>query len=112
MRGGFTLVEVAVALVILALGLMGAAGLVTVAARTLGAAREMEAAAGLILEVADSLADAGVTGSGGRVDFRGRVTWSVEEPGPPVRVRLVARAAPRSSGVTVVTLLPPPAPGP
>lgn len=107
MRRGFTLVEVAVALVVLSVGLLGAAGVVTVAARTLGAARELEAQAALILEVADSLSRVGVAGSGVREDLRGRVTWTVDADGPALQVRLGARATGRSSELHVTTLLPP-----
>lgn len=106
MRCGFTLVEVAVALVVLSVGVLGAAGVATLAIRTLAVARETETGAGLILEVADSLARVGVAGSGAREDFRGRVTWTLEGGGTAVRVRLTARPPGRAAHVEAVALLP------
>lgn len=105
-HGGAVLLEVVVALVVFSVGLLGAAGMVTVAGRTLGVAREIEEAGALALEVADSLAFSGVGGSGDREDERGRVTWTVESAAATSRVRIEARSAGRASGVTVVALLP------
>lgn len=106
MRSGFTLLEVVVALVVFSIGLLGAAGMLTASARTLSAARGLEAAGALALEVADSLASAGVNGPGMREDPRGSVTWTVESRGTLTRVRIVVRATGRASEVVVLALLP------
>lgn len=106
MRRGFALVEVIVSLVIFSVGVLGAAGVVIAAAGTLRAARGLEAAGALALEVADSLALFGVGGSGARNDGRGSVVWTVEAGGSLARVRIEARVGGRSRGVSVVALLP------
>jgi type II secretory pathway pseudopilin PulG len=75
--GGFALVELVVALVVFAVGLLGVTGIFTVAAATLNEARMLQWAAAAAGEVADSLAHAGVSGGGERRDARGTVVWTV-----------------------------------
>ena len=79
--GGFTLIEVLVAFVVLELGLLGAVGLLLTAARTLADAIALEGAAAEAATVADSLSRHGVRGSG-RVE-RGdwRVVWEPQGGG-------------------------------
>ncbi|MEX0979645.1 MAG: prepilin-type N-terminal cleavage/methylation domain-containing protein [Gemmatimonadota bacterium] len=85
---GFTLIEVVFALVIFTVGLLGVAGMVNVAARTLNGARAMAWAVASAAEVADSLAFWGASGDGERLWPEGRVRWEVEEDGDPLRVMI------------------------
>jgi type II secretory pathway pseudopilin PulG len=74
--GGFTLVEVLVALVLLEVGLMGVVGTLVLAARSLTRAELGERGVAAVEHVLDSLVTAGVTAGEGRVDVRGgEVVW-------------------------------------
>ncbi|MDH5758829.1 MAG: type II secretion system GspH family protein [Gemmatimonadota bacterium] len=79
---GFTLVEVVVALVILEVGLMGSAGLLLLASRTLTRSETLEWATAHVSRVADSLLyAAGGPGSGSEPVAGGDVSWSVAPDG-------------------------------
>lgn len=86
-RPGFTLIEVVVATALLGVGLLGAAGMGVLAATTLGEARRIEWAVGVVEEVADSVVAAGGSGSGVRSDPPGTVRWEPAGPGGVIRVR-------------------------
>lgn len=73
--GGFTLVEVLVALVILQVGLLGVAGQIGVAHRLLDRAVRLEWAVAVAESVADSLSRFGYTGHGSIDLAAGRVGW-------------------------------------
>jgi prepilin-type N-terminal cleavage/methylation domain-containing protein len=94
---GFTLIEVVFALVIFTVGLLGVAGMVNVAARTLNDARAVAWAVASAAEIADSLAFWGASGGGERLLPEGRVRWEVEEDGDPLRVMI--EAVPVRTGV-------------
>ena len=88
LRGaGYSLVEVVVAIVILAVGILGAAGLVTTAARHVAWAVQSEAALGLAEEVADSLMAHGWRSAGERAEGALVVSWSGAEGWGEVAVR-------------------------
>ena len=80
-RRGFTLVEVLVALVILEVGLLGVAGTLVVASRTVARASLLERGVGALEAVVDSLSVDGAVGSGGRPIAGGWVTWTVTSDG-------------------------------
>jgi len=82
---GFTLAEVVAALLVLEVGLLGAAALVVTARRTQAAAIVAERSVALVAEVADSLAEAGFGGAGERATGWGVVRW-VDEGGEPLAV--------------------------
>jgi prepilin-type N-terminal cleavage/methylation domain-containing protein len=75
-RGAYSLVEVVVALVILAIGLLGSTGLVVTAARSVAEALRIEAALTLAEGVADSLTILGWQAAGERRDGAFLVSWS------------------------------------
>lgn len=75
-RGGFTLVEVIVALLVLELGLLAVAGLVSLSTRTLGRAVRVERAVAAIQAVADSLVGADEVDEGERSAPGTVVRWS------------------------------------
>ena len=79
--GGFTLIEVAVALVVLELGAFAALGLLALAAENLAAAARLEWATGEAVQVADSLSTLGVTGPGEVVRAPWRVRWTPDPSG-------------------------------
>lgn len=87
MKRGFTLLEIVVALVVLELAVVGAAGLFVLASATLARAERIERAAALAEGVLDSLAleRSPIAGEASRAG--GRVRWSV---GPEGEVVLVA----------------------
>lgn len=91
--GGFTLIEVVVALVIFSVGLLGVAGMVTSATGTLGDVRAITWSVTITAEVADSLGYWGAAGSGERNLPDGVVRWEVEPEGNLARV--VIEALPR-----------------
>lgn len=81
MSAGFTLLEVVVALVVLAVAVLAAAGTLEVASRTLAEAERTERA---VLEadgVLDSLAGVAGAASGSRPFAGGDVTWSLDAEG-------------------------------
>ena len=89
---GFTLIELVIAMVLLAIGLMALTGALTVALRETASARLQHAALRRAEAVADSLVAAG-TGAAGALDHAGfSVSWSPESCplGTCVRVRAVA----------------------
>jgi len=78
--GGFSLLEVVVALTLLAVGVTGVAGLLLLAGRALEAGAVLDRAVGLATTVADSLAlssgGAGEwVGEGARVRWNGGTGW-------------------------------------
>ncbi|MDX1568513.1 MAG: prepilin-type N-terminal cleavage/methylation domain-containing protein [Longimicrobiales bacterium] len=79
MRGGFTLIEVIVALIILELGLLGVAGLALHAHGLLSEASFRSRAVAVAAEIADSLASAGVRSGGTRSFVGGSASWEVDE---------------------------------
>ncbi len=81
MRRGFTLVEVLVALAILEIGLVGAAGTLLAARRALTAAERLHRATQTAADVVDSLLAVGGSGSGQRDGEWGRVRWSAAGEG-------------------------------
>lgn len=74
---GFTLAELVVAVTIFAVGVLGAAGLLAIAARTLARAEAVAAAGALAREIADSLALGPIAGDGERRLPGGTARWSV-----------------------------------
>jgi type II secretory pathway pseudopilin PulG len=98
-RGGFTLVEVMVALVVLEAGLLGVVGTLVLAARTLTRAELEEAGAAEVERVLDSLVTAGTTSGQGTVPSRtGAVRWTSTSGGG---LRLVF-SAPIDTALVVV----------
>lgn len=73
---GYSLVEVIVALVILEIGVLGAAGMVVMAAREVASAAGMERELSLAEAVADSILAGGWGGDGQRVEGAFVVEWS------------------------------------
>ena len=86
-RSAYSLVEVVVALVILAVGLLGAAGLVATAARHVASAVQAEAALNLAEAVADSLMTRGWRGPGERAVGTFVISWTGTEGWGEVVVR-------------------------
>lgn len=86
-RKAYSLVEVVVALMILAVGLLGAAGLIATAARHVASAVQAEAALNLAEGVADSLMTGGWRGSGERAAGAFVVSWTGTEGWGEVVVR-------------------------
>ncbi|HSR40531.1 MAG TPA: prepilin-type N-terminal cleavage/methylation domain-containing protein [Longimicrobiales bacterium] len=96
---GFTLLEVAVAVIVLAVGMTGVAGLVTLAVRSFAEARSLEATLRAAEVVVDSLAWRGVEGDGTRLDPVARIAWTV---GPDTAGHLVRlRADPEAGRIGV-----------
>lgn len=81
MRGGFTLLEVVVALLVLEVAVLAAAGTLEVASRTLAVAEGTERAVLEAEGVLDSLAGVGGAVSGTRAFPGGDVTWTVDTAG-------------------------------
>jgi len=78
---GFTLLEVVVALLLLEVAVVGAAGTLLVASSTLQRAERMERASTAAEGVLDSLRSASRLESGARVHDDGRIRWLVDEEG-------------------------------
>lgn len=94
MRGcgekGFTLVEVVVALLVLEVGLLGVAGTLILAARSLSGARRTDAAAVALERVYDSLSRGGAATPEGRVPLGpAEVRWEASGGGGVLTVRYV-----------------------
>ena len=89
-RRGFTLAEILVSLVVLEVGLMGAAGMLLVADRTLNRARDTEWALQEARTIADSLSSAGATAGGESVVEVGVIRWEVSTGGALAQVRITA----------------------
>lgn len=91
-RRGFTLIELVLAMVLLAIGLMALTGALTMALRETAAARLQHAALRRAEAVADSLVLQG-TGTAGSLTRPGFSVWWTPEPcalGTCVRVRAAA----------------------
>ena len=92
--GGFSLLEVIVALMILQVSLLGVLGTFTVASSRLTRALLVERATAEVAAVADSLSMSGLRQSGGSVRGDWRVSWSVAGVGMVVRAALIDRDEP------------------
>jgi prepilin-type N-terminal cleavage/methylation domain-containing protein len=91
-RRGFTLIELIIAMVLLAIGLMALTGALAVALRETGSARVQHAALRRAEAVADSLVLVGAAGAGA-LRRPGLAVWWTPEPcvlGQCVRVRAAA----------------------
>ena len=85
--GGFTLLEVVIALLILTLGILGAVGILVLASATLGRAERLERAVALAEGVLDSLGAVDAPGDGAASSGPAQVLWRLETGG---RVTVVA----------------------
>ncbi|RMH15684.1 MAG: hypothetical protein D6701_09810 [Gemmatimonadetes bacterium] len=104
---GFSLVEVLVALVVLEVGLLGAAALAVGAARRFAAATRAEYAVTVAASLADSLAAESGSGrpltAGARTVLGGlEAVWAPESVG--ARLIVVDHTAPRAGGDTLVVV--------
>ena len=81
MRGGFSLIEVMIALVVFVVGLLGAVGMTLQAQRTLEKAEALDAASRAVATVADSIFLNGWSGAGARIADHGEVRWSSQADG-------------------------------
>lgn len=81
MRRGFTLLEVVVALVVLELAVVGAAGTLALASSTLARADDLERAVAVADGVLDSLQRVEGPGTGLESYGAGGVRWSVDDSG-------------------------------
>lgn len=88
---GFTIPELIVALTIFAVGVLGSAGLVAAAARTLARAEAMAWAVTAAGELADSLALGPVVGDGERPLANGFAAWTVARERRTLRLRVIVR---------------------
>jgi hypothetical protein len=80
-RGGFSLVEVVVAVLILEVGLLACAGMILSAQRTLARAKLLQRAVMETSRTADSLTEVGWSVKGSRPFLGGTVEWIPEEDG-------------------------------
>ena len=78
---GFTLLEVVVGLLVLALGILGAVGILVLASATLGRAERLERAVALAEGVLDSLGAAILPVDGTASYGAGEVLWQLEPEG-------------------------------
>jgi type II secretory pathway component PulJ len=104
-KGGFTLLEAIVALVILEIGVLAVVGMVTVASRTLNEAQTREWGTAAASAVADSLAHFGFAGPGEDLSELGRVRWEGSPAGSGGLVRVRIRSAPSGGGSAVTFFL-------
>jgi Tfp pilus assembly protein PilV len=81
MNSGFTLIELVVALLLLEVGVMAAAGTLTIASRSLAEAEHLEQAVVEAEGVLDSLAGADSAVAGSRAYEGGVVEWTVDAAG-------------------------------
>jgi len=86
--GGFTLLEVVMALMVLELAVMGAVGVLVLASSTLGRAERLERAAALAEGVLDSLAVVAAPTDGRASYGAGDVLWAVNPAGEVVVIAL------------------------
>jgi len=100
-RGGFSLVEVVVALVVFEVGILGVLAMILRAQRTLVAATTLESASRAVEWLADSLAFAGWGGPGSIETEQGLLRWTREADG---LVTVTFRGGPGASGS--VSLIP------
>ena len=91
-RGGFNLLEVVVALVLLQVSLLGVLGLFTLASRRLTRALLLERATAEASAVADSLSRFGSSAAGTSIRGDWRVSWEPSEGGFLVRATLLGGA--------------------
>lgn len=105
MRRGFTLLEVVVALVVLEVAVVGAAGTLMLASRTLARAERLERAVALAEGVLDSLGRVPVPTDSSRGYRGGEVRWQV---GDSSRVALTAFGPVRDTLFVVTATLPAP----
>jgi prepilin-type N-terminal cleavage/methylation domain-containing protein len=80
-RAGFTLLEVVVGLLVLALAVLGAVGILVLASTTLGRADRLERAVALAEGVLDSLGAVASPTGGGASYGAGEVLWRLEAEG-------------------------------
>lgn len=80
-RGGFTLLEVVVALMVLELAVVGVLGTVLLASRTLHRAERLERAAGHAEAILDSLRGGADPDTVSRTAGDVRISWSVDARG-------------------------------
>ncbi len=106
-RGGFTLAELIVALLILQVGVIGAATLLVALQRAATRAARDEAALARIAALADSLLVAPDGGAGERVEDGVTLRWSADSAG--VRALTAEIAAPGGARAFSVRLHRPPA---
>lgn len=102
-RPGYSLVEVVVALVLLQVGLLGAAGMVVTASRAVAGAARTDRALVIAGSVADSLQAFGWGGGGERIEGAFVVRWS-GGPGGWSVVEVWGRPEGGSGGELVVRL--------
>lgn len=105
--GGFSLAELLVALVVLEVGLLGAASVLVLSTRALVRARDRDWAVQEARALADSLAWHGVGGGGARELPFGTLEWSVSGGGPLADVRIVVRPLDDGAPLTDVTVTAP-----
>ena len=82
------MVELILALVLLAVGLLGSAGLMIHSQQLMRRAESREWAARVARSLVDSLATVGGEGSGERAAPEGRVTWSSQAADGVLRIRI------------------------
>lgn len=87
-RGGFTIVEVVVAIVILAIAAFGIAGVAATASRMLARATATERAAAAAVFVMDSLLAEDQLRAGSRAVGRFDVDWTVQDTGGVRKIKL------------------------
>ena len=87
-RGGFTLVELVLALVLLGVGLLGSAALMIHSQSLLRRAETREWAASVALSMADSLAWLGTASEGERLHPQGRLVWAAWRESGVLRIRI------------------------
>ena len=94
-RGGFSLVEVLIALVMFEVGLLGVLAMTLQAQKTLSAAVALESASRAVEWLADSLSFAGWGGPGSIETEHGLIRWRREADG---LVTVTFRGSPGASG--------------
>ena len=90
-RAGFTLIELTLAVVLLAVGLLALVGILGRTLQQTQSARMRHAALREAESVADSLTSAGLVASGGRTVAGHRLEWSPEPCAAGTCVRVIAR---------------------
>ena len=103
-RGGFSLVEVLVALVVLEVGLLGVLAMTLQAQKTLLAAVALESASRAVEWLADSLSSAGWGGPGSIETEQGLIRWTREADG---LVTITFQGGPGASGSVGLSVEPP-----
>lgn len=101
-RGGFSVLEVVVALLLLQVCLTGVLGLFVLASERLSRALAVERAAAEVAAVADSLSASGAGGGGEALRGPWRITWG--EGGSGIVVRASLAEDPGSTPVVEVSL--------